>query len=558
MEHHNHHATHAASATDQHEDALADVVIIGGGAAGLSGALALSRVRRSVIVIDAGEPRNAPAAHMHNVLTRDGTPPREFLALARREVEGYGTLVIEGRATSASTDELGRFRVALDDGRVVLGRRLLVATGLVDQLPEIEGLAGRWGRDVLHCPYCHGWEVRDQAIAVISTGPRGTHQALMFRQVSPAVTLFVHSGPPPTDDDLRLLAARGITVVDEPVGRIEIEDDRIVAAVTVAGRRVPVTAVTVLPRWTARSGILADLGLEAVDDPMGMGTAVPVDPTGATAVAGVWVAGNVTNLGAGVIQAAAAGTTAGAMINGDLVMQEAEAAAGADNGSAPNPEVMDAGFWERRYDDGSDPSRRDPSAHLVSAVEGVLPGRALDLGAGDGGNAVWLAEQGWQVTAVEISERAIERGRAVAETAGADIAERITWVHADATTWTAPDADFDLATMHFVHPPDHALRDHLYRLCADSVAPGGTLLLVDHHPGDGAGRGHPADWWPTPGSIAGQIERDRLATDRPDAKNPNTGWEVVIAAPLPRTTQSPAGDRVTAHDTVVLARRSSV
>jgi thioredoxin reductase len=137
-----------------------DVVIVGGGAAGLSAGLALSRARRSVLVVDAGTPRNAPAGHVHNYLTRDGIPPAELLAAGRAEVTGYGGEILSGSVNSADPLDDG-FQVTLTDGRVLLARRLLVTTGLVDELPDVPGLTERWGRDVLHCPYCHGWEVRD-------------------------------------------------------------------------------------------------------------------------------------------------------------------------------------------------------------------------------------------------------------------------------------------------------------------------------------------------------------------------------------------------------------
>jgi thioredoxin reductase len=137
-----------------------DVIVIGGGAAGLAGATALLRSRRSVLVVDGGEPRNAPADGVHNFLTRDGTPPSELLAAGRAEVLGYGGEVVHGSVVAVDPG----FRVRLDDGRTLSARRLLVATGLADELPDVPGLAQRWGRDVLHCPYCHGWEVRDRAV----------------------------------------------------------------------------------------------------------------------------------------------------------------------------------------------------------------------------------------------------------------------------------------------------------------------------------------------------------------------------------------------------------
>jgi thioredoxin reductase len=170
-----------------------DVVVVGGGAAGLAGAVALARSRRSVLVVDAGEPRNAPASHVHNFLTRDGTPPAEIYAAGRVEVERYGGTVETGTVTALRRDG-GRFAVQFG-GREVTARRLLVATGLRDELPDVPGLAERWGIDVLHCPYCHGWEVRDQRIGILATGPGAVHQALLFRQLNPQVTVLAHTGP---------------------------------------------------------------------------------------------------------------------------------------------------------------------------------------------------------------------------------------------------------------------------------------------------------------------------------------------------------------------------
>ena len=141
-----------------------DVVVIGGGAAGLSAALVLSRARRTVLVVDAGAPRNGPAAHMHGYLSRDGLPPGELLATGRNEVKSYGGDIIAGVATDLASDGHGGFAVILADGQRFSARRLLVTTGLRDELPGIPGLAERWARDVLHCPYCHGHEVRDRRL----------------------------------------------------------------------------------------------------------------------------------------------------------------------------------------------------------------------------------------------------------------------------------------------------------------------------------------------------------------------------------------------------------
>src|SRR3954469_24601748 len=227
-----------------------DVVVIGGGAAGLSGALSLSRARRSVLVVDSGAPRNAPGSSVPNYLGREGTPPAELLAVGRAEVAQYGAEVVVGEVVAARPEASG-FLVDLAHGRSVSARRLLVTTGLVDELPAVPGLRERWGRDVLHCPYCHGWEVRDQAIGVLSTGPGGVLKALLWRQWSADVTLFLHTGPAPTDEEEQQLAARGIAVVSGEVAAVESDGDRLTGVRLASGRVVARDALVVAPRFTA-------------------------------------------------------------------------------------------------------------------------------------------------------------------------------------------------------------------------------------------------------------------------------------------------------------------
>jgi thioredoxin reductase len=278
-----------------------------------------------VLVVDAGDPRNAPAGHVHNYLAREGTPPAELLAAGRAEVAGYGGTVVPGRATAAERTADGGFTVSLDDGRSVRGRRLLVTTGLVDELPDVPGLAELWGSDVLHCPYCHGWEVRDQPVGILGTGPMAVFQALLWRQWSADVVLFRHTGPAPSDDELEQLAARGVRVVEGTVTGLETAGGRLAGVRLADGTVVARSALVVAPRFTARAGVLTSLGLAAVDQEAHgavIGSAVPADPMGATAVPGVWVAGNVTNLQAQVISSAAAGLTAGAAISADLMAED--------------------------------------------------------------------------------------------------------------------------------------------------------------------------------------------------------------------------------------------
>lgn len=300
-----------------------DVVVIGGGAAGLSGAVALARSRRAVLVADAGEPRNSPAGHVHNFLTRDGTPPADLYAAGRAEVAKYGGHFEAGEVTRLSRDgELFRVEV---NGQAVTARRLLVATGLHDELPGVPGLAERWGIDVLHCPYCHGWEVRDKRVGVLATGPGAVHQALLFRQLTSQVTMLRHTATPFAAQEAEQLSALGIPVIDGTVAQVEASDGHLTGARLADGTRVALDALVIAPKFVANADLLAPFGLAPVEmgiDGQVMATRIAADPGGATAVPGIYVAGNVADPQAQVISAAAAGLMAGSAINMDLIDED--------------------------------------------------------------------------------------------------------------------------------------------------------------------------------------------------------------------------------------------
>ena len=303
-----------------------DVAVAGGGLAGLGAALTLGRARRSVLVIDAGHPRNAPAAHSHGYLTRDGTPPLELLRLGRQEVRSYGGRIVEGTVSTITRHDDGLFRLTTREGTSHVARRVLVTTGLVDEYPRIPGLHERWGRDVVHCPYCFGWEHRDRALAVVGTGPGAVMQALMWRQWSQDVVLFQHTAPEPTEQELARLTARGITVVPGEVEAIEVSDDRVAGVRLASGEVHPREVIVIGPRFEARHELLDPLGVKVVEHPLGIGRQVEADPSGFTGVPGVWAAGNVLDVTAGVIQSAASGVTAAAALNADLTADDAERA----------------------------------------------------------------------------------------------------------------------------------------------------------------------------------------------------------------------------------------
>ncbi len=294
-----------------------DVVVIGGGAAGLSAALVLGRARRRVAVVDAGAPRNAPAAHMHGFLSRDGMPPADLLAAGRAEIAGYGVDLVEDQVVGIDAG----FFVRLAGGPVVRARRILLTTGVHDQLPDIPGVRQRWGRDLLHCPYCHGWEVRDQPLGVLGTQPGSVQHAQLVRQWSDDVVFFAHTHVLTSTERTQLLA-RGIQIVRGEVARLVVESDRLTGVQLADGRVIARSAVFIRPGNVPHpDGLLTDLGCETDDAGF-----VTVDGAGRTSSFGVWAAGNVVDPRAQVIASAGAGNAAAIAINADLVQEEVERA----------------------------------------------------------------------------------------------------------------------------------------------------------------------------------------------------------------------------------------
>ncbi|GGP97005.1 thioredoxin reductase (NADPH) [Actinomadura coerulea] len=288
-----------------------DVVVVGAGAAGLNAALVLARARRRVAVVDAGEPRNAPAAHMQGFLSRDGMSPAALSEVGRAEIAGYGAALIDARVEHVDPG----FTVRLAGGAALGARRLVVATGLRDELPGIPGVAERWGKDVLHCPYCHGYEVRDQPMGVLGTSAGAVHQALLLRQWSDDVVLFVHTLE--LDEAAReRLTARGVRLVHGGIKRVVAENDGVRGVELADGRMVPRRAVFVFPRMVPHDALLTALGCAAEDG------RVVTDRTGRTTVPGVWAVGNVADPRAQVVTAAGMGSAAAIAVNADLLDED--------------------------------------------------------------------------------------------------------------------------------------------------------------------------------------------------------------------------------------------
>ncbi|WP_460366767.1 methyltransferase domain-containing protein, partial [Actinocorallia lasiicapitis] len=434
----------------------------------------------------------------------------------------------------------GGFRVDLADGRSPHARRLLVTTGLADELPDLPGLAERWGRDVLHCPYCHGWEVRDQAVGVLNTGPAATHQAQLFRQLTEDVTLFLHTADRPSAQELEALTARGIALVDGAVAAVESADDRLTGVRLESGATVPLDALVVATRMAARPGPLTALGLEPADLSMGghvIGSHFAAAADGATEVSGVWIAGNVADPKAQLITAAAAGLAAGAAINAALVAEEIDRAVKV---ARRGGWVYDEAFWEERYRTADRVWSGDANRQLVTETAGLAPGTALDVGCGEGGDALWLAGRGWRVHGVDISATALTR--AAAHAADLGLADRTSWARADVFDWT-PDGVYDLVTAQFMHLPEEH-RTPLFARLADAVAPGGSLVLVGHHPRDLENDDHHG------------ARRDMLFTPEELAENLDPAvWEFTTVETRERKGLEHEGTDVVKYDAVLRARR---
>lgn len=302
-----------------------DIAIIGGGAAGLSGALTLSRAGRAVVVIDPGRPRSASAKRpLHTVVGQDGTSLTELVALGRAEIKGYGGDFLTAEAVRVAR-RMDGFTVTVSTGTSIRARRLLVTTGAVARLPDIAGLAQRWGRDVLDCPYRHGWEARGKPIAVVATDPLAFGRTLLWRQWTEDLTLLTHTGPDLSQEQREQLAARDIAVVDGKVTAVLTQEDALTGLALADGRTVDCAVVVASGELTARSTILAGLDLHPVPlerDGHSVGERIAADANGVTDAPGVWVAGGVTGPLGQIVDATADGVRAGMSINEDLVTED--------------------------------------------------------------------------------------------------------------------------------------------------------------------------------------------------------------------------------------------
>lgn len=294
-----------------------DVIIIGGSFAGLSAAMQLARARRQVLLVDAARPRNRYAAHAHGFLGQDGVPPQEIVANARAQLARYPTVsFLDGEAIQALAQD-GGFAAVMAGGEQVRGARLILATGMRDELPPLPGLQTRWGQTVLHCPYCHGFEVAGEPLGVLAAHPMSVHQAMLLPDWGPT-TYFTQGQFEPSPEDARHLAARGVHVERTPVVALLGEAPALTGVVLDDGREVPLRALFVASRVHMASPLAGQLGCEFDEGPLG--PVIRVDDMKQTTVPGVFAAGDASTPMSNATLASASGVMAGVCAHRSLMM----------------------------------------------------------------------------------------------------------------------------------------------------------------------------------------------------------------------------------------------
>lgn len=289
-----------------------DVIIIGGSYAGMAAALQLLRARRRVLIIDAGQRRNRRAAHSYGFLSQDGSDPAEIARSARQQLQAYPTLTwVDDSATHAAGTH-DAFSVSTAQSGEYQGRRLLLALGVSDELPPIEGLAERWGTHVFHCPYCHGYELDQRAIGVIATGPMSLHQAQLLPEWG-SVTFLVNGVLTLENEARSELESRGVLIEETPIARIEGDADVVLGD----GRRLAFAGLFTASRNAPSTALAETLGCTLMETPMG--TQIQTGDSKETTMPGVFACGDAARMPHSVSLAVADGAWAGAQIHRSLV-----------------------------------------------------------------------------------------------------------------------------------------------------------------------------------------------------------------------------------------------
>lgn len=295
---------------------VADVIVVGASFAGHAAAIQLARARKHVLMIDAQQPRNRFASAAHGFLGDDGRAPAAIMEDASSQLLAYPTAAIERSTVESVQRKHGQFTLTLHDGAVRHARRLVLATGVRDTLPAIDGMAERWGQTVLHCPYCHGYEVADHPLGIVAVHPMSAHQASLIPDWGPA-TYFTQGVFEPDDAELALLLRRGVTIERTPVVALLGAAPALDAVRLADGRVLPMHALFTGPTTSMASPLAAQLGCAFADGPTG--PYIQVDAMGLTSVPDVYAAGDAITPMHNATLAAASGVLAGVAAHQSLM-----------------------------------------------------------------------------------------------------------------------------------------------------------------------------------------------------------------------------------------------
>jgi thioredoxin reductase len=296
---------------------MLDAVIVGGGAAGLTAALYLGRFRRNVILFDTGKQANRVSHAAHGFFTRDGSSPSELIRIGHEQLRPYETVSVQSCAVTAISPENGHFRISLEDGSELRSHKVLLAVGLKDSLPSVPNIEQFWGKSVFHCPYCDGWEMRDQPVAIIADGAAGFHLAKLLRVLTSDLVLCTNGNTELAEEERASLLRHDVKIIEAPIARLEGQGETLEAIVFSEGQRLSRKGIFVRPKSVQQANFAAQLGCQMAGENL-----IQVDEMGRTSISGVYAAGDIASRMRQVLMASMQGASAAIGINTDLIAED--------------------------------------------------------------------------------------------------------------------------------------------------------------------------------------------------------------------------------------------
>ena len=291
-----------------------DIIIAGGSYAGLAAAMALGRAMRRVLVIDSGNPCNKQTPYSHNFLTNDGKRPAEIVSMARQQLSSYEYVTFLNDTVTGGQAKAGRFEISTRSGKLYNARKLVFATGIRDLMPDIPGFVECWGISLLHCPYCHGYEVRHQNTGIIANGDAAFELSSLISNWTKDLALYTNGKSTLTDEQALKLREHSIDIVEDTILKLEHEDGYVKEIVFRKGHSIPVKAIYIRPAFVQHSSLPEEMGCQLTDDGY-----IQVDPAQRTSIPGIFACGDNTSRMRTIANAVASGTSTGFMLNRELI-----------------------------------------------------------------------------------------------------------------------------------------------------------------------------------------------------------------------------------------------